>query len=162
MRAVLVSLALATVACSSTGESKTPTITDCQPPSPNVVDQVSEVNIALQPNPVAVRQIAGITVDGSSFGDEASIGVDARWQCWDGSEWTTTHIIYRGFGDKPGETIAVNPDFQIQVPDIALWLDHEYSISIPQVEAGTYRIEDEVLVDDESVSGFVFVEVIGG
>ncbi|HUG32932.1 MAG TPA: hypothetical protein VMM14_08570, partial [Acidimicrobiia bacterium] len=137
-----------------------PTIVDCQRPSPNVVDQISEVNIALEPNPVAVRQIVDITVDGSSFGDEASIGVDASWQCWDGSEWATTHIIYRGFGDKPGETIAVNPDFQIQVPDIALWLDHGYSISIPQVEPGTYRIEDDILVAGESVSGFVFVEVI--
>jgi hypothetical protein len=89
------------------------------------------------------------------------VGVDARWQCWAGSEWATTHIIYRGFGDLDGQTIPLNENFQIQVPDIGLALDESYPIVIPQVTEGTYRIADEVFFNGGQVDGFVIVDVTG-
>lgn len=157
------SLALIVAACSGAGGASTTTgAVGCAEPPEEQVETSSAVEMTLEPNPVMSRQVAQLVVVGAGLSDEATIGVDARWQCWDGSDWVTTHIVYRGFGDDQGETIPVNPDFQIQVPDIALWLDHEYAIGVPQVEPGTYRIEDEVLDRGETVEGSVIVEVITG
>lgn len=157
------SLALIVVACSGAGSAtSTTTPVECEEPPEEQVEASSPVEMTLEPGPVMSRQVAQLVVVGAGFSDEATISVDALWQCWDGSDWVTTHIVYRGFGDNQGETIPVNPDFQIQVPDIALWLDHEYAIGVPQVEPGTYRIEDEALDAGEAVSGFVIVEVIAG
>ena len=158
------SLALIVAACSGAGGAATTTATpvDCAEPPEEQVEAISPVEMTLEPSPVMSRQVAQLVVAGARFPEEATISVDARWQCWDGSDWVTTHIVYRGFGDDQGETIPVNPNFQIQVPDIALWLDHEYAIGIPQVEPGTYRIEDEVLAEGDAVIGFVIVEVIAG
>lgn len=157
------SLALIVAACSGAGSATTTTTpVDCEEPPKEQIEVISPVEMTLEPSEVMSRQVAQLVVVGAGFSDEATISVDARWQCWDGSDWVSTHIVYRGFGDNQGETIPVNPDFQIQVPDIALWLDHEYAIGIPQVEPGTYRIEDEVLAGGATVNGFVIVEVIAG
>jgi hypothetical protein len=88
------------------------------------------------------------------------IGVDAEWQCWDGSRWVTTHIVYRGFGDNAGQTIPVNAQFQIRVPSIGLALDGGYPMVIPQVAPGTYRIEDTAIADGDTIGGFGVVEVV--
>lgn len=163
MRALLVVVALVAAACSSaTGTTTTaPDGVDCvSVPPEDVVAETSAVDVSLEPNPIAPRQLGDLVVSGAGFSREATIGVDARWQCWDGSDWVTTHIVYRGFGDQPGETIPVNPDFQIQVPDIALWLDRAYVVAAPQVETGVYRLEDVVFDGGETVTGFVFVEVV--
>lgn len=157
------SLAVVVAACSGGGATTTTTgVVDCVEPPEELIETTSPVEMTLEPSQVTPRQVAQLVVVGAGFPGEATIGVDARWQCWDGSDWVTTHIVYRGFGDDQGETIPVNPDFQIQVPDIALWLDHEYAIGVPQVEPGIYRIEDEVLAEGDTVSGFVIVEVVAG
>ena len=156
------SLAVIVAACAGATTTTATGPVDCAEPPEEQVEMISPVEMNLEPGTVMSRQVAQLVVAGRRFSDEATIGVDARWQCWDGSDWVTTHIVYRGFGDDQGETIPVNPSFQIQVPDIALWLDHEYAIGVPQVEPGTYRIEDEVLSEAGTVSGFVIVEVITG
>ena len=154
------SLAVVVAACSAGATTTTTGVVDCVEPSEELIQASSPVEMTLEPSQVTPRQVAQLVVTGAGFPPEATIGVDARWQCWDGSDWVTTHIVYRGFGDDQGETIPVNPDFQIQVPDIALWLDNEYAIGIPQVEPGIYRIEDEVQAEGDAVSGFVIVEVV--
>lgn len=157
-------LALILAACSGAGGASTTTASpvECVEPPEEQVEAISPIELTLEPSRVMSRQVAQLVVVGAGFSDEATISVDARWQCWDGSDWVTTHIVYRGFGDDQGETIPVNPNFQIQVPDIALWLDHEYAIGVPQVEPGTYRIEDEVLAGGDTVIGFVIVELVAG
>lgn len=149
------------VGCSAsdTVSSTTPP-PECVSAKEEALVQLSVMEISVEPNPVTAQATATLTVSDPDLDeDTTSIGVDALWQCWDGAEWITTHIVYRGFGDSRGETIAVNPNFQIRAPDIQLWVHRGYSIAIPQVEPGIYRIVDEISVEDEQVPGFVLVEV---
>lgn len=159
--AALVLTALAVVGCGD-DTATTTTGPDVVCEEPTEESQASDLELAVDPNPVASGAVAQLVLTRGDLPDDAVIGVDAWWQCWDGEEWVTTHVVYRGFGDSAGQSIPVNDDFQIQVPDIGLTLDAGYPIAIPQVEPGIYRIEDAVLLDDGSVEGFVLVEVIEG
>ena len=118
--------------------------------------------MSLDPNPAQPRETVSLTISSEGLPEDALGGVDARWQCWDGSDWAVTHAVYRGFGDNPGQTIPLNEEFQIRVPSIGLDLDQAYPIVIPQVEPGVYRIQDEVIVGEQTFPGFVIVEVIAG
>jgi hypothetical protein len=123
---------------------------------------VSDLEMTVEPQLASAREVVSLAVARGDLPEDASVGVDAMWQCWDGSDWVTTHVVYRGFGDDAGQTIPVNDSFQIHVPSIGLDLDEGYPIVIPQVQAGSYRIEDKVVLDDGEVGGFVLVEVIDG
>ena len=129
---------------------------------PPTADQVSELEVTVEPMVPSPRDVVNLTVAQGDLPADASVGVDAMWQCWDGSDWVTTHVVYRGLGDDAGQTIPVNDSFQIHVPSIGLALDQGYPIVIPQVEAGVYRIEDKVVLEDGEVGGFVLVEVVDG
>jgi len=154
-------LALVTAACADTGEaSPTSVVASCEEPPADEVTTESDLEMSVSSNPAAAGDVVELTVVPSDLPDDSVVGVDAEWQCWDGTMWVTTHIVYRGFGDNAGQTIPVNPEFQIQVPSIGLTIDDGYPMVIPRVEPGTYRIEDEVLAGGESVTGFVVVEVM--
>jgi hypothetical protein len=156
-------LTLVLVACASAASPSTATpVAICEEAPPDELEVESEVGIIVSPNPAKARETASLTVSPGDLPSDSVVGVDAEWQCWDGSTWATTHIVYRGFGDNAGQTIPVNSNFQIQVPSIGLALDQDYPIVIPQVTPGTYRIRDEVLASGERVSGFAFVEVVAG
>jgi hypothetical protein len=162
-RPVAMVLALVLAACASSADPPTDSPdTNCEAPSSDELNAQSGVGINLSPNPARARETASLTVSPGDLPSDAVVGVDAEWQCWDGSTWVTTHIVYRGFGDNAGQTIPVNSNFQIQVPSIGLALDQGYPIVIPQVAPGTYRIRDEVLASGERVSGFALVEVVEG
>jgi hypothetical protein len=158
----LLMLVVAVVSCS--GDSATSTTVGIavvceQPPSDN---PVSDLAMSVDPNPASPREVVDLDVSRGDLGEDALVGVDAMWQCWDGSAWVTTHVVYRGIGDDAGQTIPVNDSFQIHVPSIGLALDEGYPIVIPQVEAGLYRIEDKIVLDDDEIGGFVLVEVVDG
>jgi len=116
--------------------------------------------MTVSPNPAGQQQVVELMVSRAGLPEDSVVGVDAEWQCWDGSQWATTHIVYRGFGDDAGQTIPVNSEFRIRIPSIGLALDEGYPIVIPQVEPGTYRIQDEALADGANITGFAVVEVI--
>lgn len=162
-RMILASVLVATACSSGTATTTTSPLPDvaCEEPPSDELEDPSTIEMSVQPNPAAPRETVSLTVSSQGLPDDARAGVDARWQCWDGSQWVTTHAVYRGFGDNPGQTIPLNSEFQIRVPSIGLDLDQGFPIVIPQVEWGTYRIEDEVIVDDESLTGHVIVEVAG-
>lgn len=157
-------MAVVVAACSSgTGSATTttgPLDVSCEEPPVAEVDAQSALEMTVDPNHAPPRETVSLTVASTGLPEGALGGVDARWQCWDGSEWATTHAVYRGFGDNPGQTIPLNVEFQIRVPSIGLDLDEGYPIVIPQVDPGTYRIQDEVIVDEQMYSGFVVVEVV--
>lgn len=156
-------LALMTAACASAADTSTTTaVAPCEEPPADELTVESELDIAVSPNPAAARDVVELAVSQGGSSEDLVVGVDAQWQCWDGSTWATTHIVYRGFGDHAGQTLPVNSEFQIQVPSIGLALDEGYPIVIPQVEPGTYRIEDEALAENRSIRGFVLVEVVEG
>lgn len=159
-------LAAVVVATACTSGAATTTTTPppdivCEEPPAEELQNPSTIEMSVEPNPAPPRETVSLTVSSQGLPDDARGGVDARWQCWNGSQWVTTHAVYRGFGDNPGQTIPLNAEFQIRVPSIGLDLDEGFPIVIPQVEPGTYRIEDEVIVDDESFTGYVMVEVSG-
>ncbi len=160
---VLATVVVATACSSGATTTTTPPPPDivCEEPPADELENPSTIEMSVQPNPAQPRETVSLTVSSQGLPDDARGGVDARWQCWDGSQWMTTHAVYRGFGDNPGQTIPLNSEFQIRVPSIGLDLDEGFPIVIPQVESGTYRIEDEVIVDDESITGHVIVEVSG-
>jgi hypothetical protein len=156
-------LALVTAACADTGEtSPTSVVALCEEPPANEVTSESDLEMRVSPSPAAAGDVVELTVLRSDLPDDSVVGVDAEWQCWDGTKWATTHIVYRGFGDNAGQTIPVNPAFQIQVPSIGLDLHAEYPIVIPVVEPGTYRIRDEILVERSTITGFTLVDVVDG
>lgn len=159
---LILSTVVVVTACSSgtaTTTTTSPLGVACESPPTAAVETDSTLDISVSPNPAGVRETASLTVSSQGLPPDALVGVDAQWQCWDGSGWATTHAIYRGFGDNPGQTIPLNTDFQIRVPSIGLELDEGFPIVVPRVEPGTYRIEDEVIVDGDQVTGFVIVEV---
>ncbi|MFP3880947.1 MAG: hypothetical protein ACLFRT_02705 [Actinomycetota bacterium] len=160
---MILPIVVVATACSSGAATTTttpPTDIACEKPPADELENPSAIEISVEPNPAPSRETISLTVSSEGLPDDALAGVDARWQCWDGSQWVTTHAVYRGFGDNPGQTIPINSAFQIRVPSIGLELDRGFPIVIPQVEQGTYRIEDEVIVDDESLTGHVIVEVL--
>lgn len=161
MRLVWLCLVVAVTACSSGGETPTspPEPSRCVDPPAGELDQASLLEIIVDPNPANARQQVDLVVTSTGLPAGALAGIDAAWQCWDGSRWVTTHIVYRGFGDNAGQTIPVNADFQIRVPSIGLELDQGYPIVVPLVAAGLYRIEDEIIVDQVAVPGHVIVDV---
>jgi hypothetical protein len=154
-------LILALVSGCAGGDDAVEINVSCEAPPESEVTAPSELEMAVDPNPAEVGAGVTLTISTAGLPEDSLSGVDAGWQCWDGSEWVTTHVVYRGFGDRAGQTIPVNSEFQIRVPSIGLELGAGYPIVIPEVNPGTYRIEDEVLVGDEQVSGFVIVEVEG-
>jgi len=158
-------LALLAVACS--GITATTTTTGlveppCESPPAAEIEAPSQLEVTVDPSPARPRERVELAVASTGLPDDALAGIDAAWQCWDGSRWVTTHVVYRGFGDNVGQTIPINADFQIRVPSIGLALDDGYPIVIPQVAPGRYRIEDEIVVDGGSVPGFAIVEVVEG
>jgi hypothetical protein len=161
VRWVLLSLAVAiAVACG--GEEATSTGDEVVCEQPPAAEQVSDLLVTVDPNPASAREIVSLAVARGELPEDASVGVDAMWQCWDGDAWVTTHVVYRGIGEDAGQTIPVNDSFQIHVPSIGLALDQGYPIVIPPVEAGLYRIEDKIVLEDGEVGGFVVVEVVNG
>lgn len=163
MRRLLVVIAVMAAACSSATVSTTTAVQSvtCEQPPLQELEAESNLGLSVDPNPAFPRQTVTLTVSSRGLPDDALAGVDARWQCWSGAEWVTTHAVYRGFGDIPGQTIPLNSEFQIRVPSIGLALDEGFPIVIPQVDPGAYRISDEVIVEGEAVPGFVIVDVEG-
>lgn len=161
---MILATAVVATACSSGATTTTttpPPDLACEEPPSDELEDPSTIEMTVQPNPAAPRETVSLTVSSQGLPDDALGGVDARWQCWDGSQWVTTHAVYRGFGDNPGQTIPLNSEFQIRVPSIGLDLDQGFPVVIPQVEPGMYRIEDEVIIDDEPLTGHAIVEVLG-
>lgn len=162
MRRLLVVVAVVAASCTSVSVSPTTaagTPVSCDQPPPEELQAESTLSLSVDPNPASPRQTVALTVSSEGLPEDALGGVDARWQCWSSGEWVTTHAVYRGFGDNPGQTIPLNTEFQIRVPSIGLELDEGFPVVIPQVDPGTYRIADEVIVDGEAVPGFVIVAV---
>jgi hypothetical protein len=159
-RPLATAVALITVACATTAGTSTTAATTCENPPANEASVESDLDMAASPNPARPGQVVEFTVSRADLPEDSVVGVDAEWQCWDGSHWATTHVVYRGFGDNAGQTIPVNSEFLIRVPSIGLTLDAGYPIVIPQVEPGTYRIADEALADGARMTGFAVVEVV--
>ena len=119
----------------------------------------SELTLTVDPNPVASGGEATLSVSWVGLPANAMVGIAALWQCWNGAEWVTTHTIHRGWAGEPS---VQGPD--VPVLAIGLTVPNSYSILIPDVPPGIYRVWDEALLTDplgppDTVTGFVIVWV---
>lgn len=98
---------------------------------------------------------------GSDAGDELSslTGYGSTWQCWTGSQWVGTHLLVHN-----GDSLAGEPGATTTAPAIGLLVPNTFSIVIPQVDPGWYRIEVGISVDQpdgppDQIVGHVAIEV---
>lgn len=93
--------------------------------------------------------------------DRGATGFGSTWQCWNGSEWVGTHLLAHD-----GETIAGQPGVTSTVPAVGMLIPESFTVVVPGVAAGWYRIEADVLIDRPEGTparfvGYVAVEVAG-
>jgi len=94
--------------------------------------------------------------------DRGETGYGSTWQCWNGSEWVGTHLLVHG-----GETFAGQPGVTTTVPAIALIIPEAFSVVVPDVAPGWYRIEADVWISNHPegvptrLVGYVAIEVVG-
>jgi hypothetical protein len=130
-----------------------------QPP-PSELEQTSALALSVEPNPVTVGSHAALSIEFDGLPADAAVGAGAEWQCWNGSQWVTTHRIVRAFTDQEPVTLEVPPGATTTIPAIGLNIPNTYQILIPHVIPGMYRIADRALVPEgEETAGFVLVEV---
>jgi len=161
-----IGVALMLTSCSTAGgavESST-ALGSGRPESPCLDPPAAErtqhafVASVVEPNPVASGAEATLSVSAEGLPKDAANGVGAAWQCWNGSEWITTHWIVRGSGGQP-QTRQVELGVTMTIPAVALRLPNTYPILIPNVSPGTYRIEEEIFWDGGLTAGYVIVDV---
>jgi hypothetical protein len=89
-------------------------------------------------------------------------GADALLQCWNGSRWVDTHQLLKyPFGpDGSPAAIALGPDVTVTTPAVGLIIQEQpFTIVMPDVPNGTYRIKDSVVVGSSQRSIFTLVEI---
>lgn len=129
-------------------------------PPTEEMEMESPLDMSLEPNRVVSGTTAVLSVHlGGGVQPGDSVGPAAYFACWNGAEWTTTHILMRSDLDdttlpdtrlvEPGPTHIIASKFQ---------LPSDVRVRIPLVPAGIYRIQDRAL--DSDIFGFVLVEVI--
>lgn len=118
----------------------------------------------LVPSLVQAGTVASLSVQPVPDFDSSAqlIGSVSYWQCWTGSEWMDTHVLERTPGGSY-RTAPLDPVTPPTIEAVAYPLPEVFTIEIPDVRTGTYRIRDYVQISpDVSVEGFVMVEVGGG
>lgn len=119
----------------------------CLEPPASEINLASSLTMALDPNPVEAGAIATLSLSSDDPPYTYTDGAAAAWQCWDGTTWVATHQMlrdgYGGGGDRP-VTLEVTAGATTTVPAIGLNVPNSYSILIPDVPPGTYRIIDDV------------------
>lgn len=120
-------------------------------------EATSPFPLAVTPNPVAAGAEANLHVGLPDLGPTTSdVGgpPSLAWQCWNGVEWVDTHQITRDGITRfvpPGETTT-------SLGSLSLF-PGDFTIEIPEVPPGWYRIKDLVYLDGR-VNGYIMVEVI--
>jgi len=149
-------LLIAVTGCSSSEVS--PPIERCTEPPQSALSETGDFVVELSPNPVAAGEQAVLSV--SYTGDGGTLdGAGAEWQCWTGSDWESTHQLLKDWtGDGPG-TRYIEPGTEVTVPAIGLPIPDAYTVLIPDVPSGTYRVYNEGVIDGEPAPGYATVTV---
>lgn len=150
----VLAMTLLVVAC--TVQPKLPGDCNQVPPSEEL-EKVSDIMISLEPNPVRSGETGRLSIEvggGVRHGD--AVSQSASWDCWNGVRWVKTYQVIRDIGGQT-EPNRIKPGTVTTVVGIWFPTPNEYEVTIPVVEAGTYRISDQTRDD---VTGFVYVEVV--
>lgn len=130
---------------------------ECESPPEGERDAASALPLAVTPNPVAAGAMATLHVglpDPRPAGTDIGGPPSLAWQCWNGVEWVDTHQITRDGITRfvpPGETTT-------SLGSLSLF-PGDFTIEIPEVPPGWYRIRDLVYLDG-GVNGYLMVEVV--
>ncbi len=158
---------VATTDCATSTSSSTSTTSSlpangCIEPPADELDVLSDFELTLEPNPVHAGSEATLSVHKDDASTDYIGGAGASWECWNGNEWVATHIVVRAFNESsPAEVIDLAEDTNYGVPDIGLTLPNSFTILIPDVPPGTYRITDYLYGGPEQLVANVTVEVSG-
>ncbi len=145
---------------------------DCESAPEDQRHSVSVFPLSVSENPVhpgaSIDLNIGSTITQSVAGsgdryqfDQGVTGYGSTWQCWNGSEWVGTHLLVHS-----GETLAGQPGATTTVPAIELLIPKSFSVVVPEVAPGWYRIRVwvHVPVPDGTppgdLLGYVAVEVV--
>lgn len=169
IRLVLLVVVLLVVAgCTDGGEASG---FGCESATEDQRHSVSDFPLSVSENPVfpgaPIDLNIGSTTTRSDTGsgdasqNRAVTSYGSTWQCWTGSAWVDTHLLVHN-----GETLAGQPGATTTVPAIGLPVPESFSIVVPSVDPGWYRITVRIWVDRPDASpigvvGFVSVEVLG-
>jgi uncharacterized lipoprotein YbaY len=174
-------LLVAVVSACTSGDSNAPTpnssngdIEACQePPEAEQTLPDSDFTLTVAPNPIPAGAEADLFIEVAEDAPEHLIdapegevitGAGARLRCWDGSAWVDTHqLLKNGFGpDNQPAAIALGPDVTVTIPTVGLSLhDQPYTIVIPDIPPGVYRIEDSVIVGSSERPTYSLIELRG-
>jgi hypothetical protein len=142
-----------------TSES-TPEGLACIEPPASEVRVLSDLVLAVEPNPVETGGEATLTLERGDLSAHSVAGAGVLWQCWtEQSGWVDTHVIVRGFTAGAMRTDEIEMDSAVFVELIGLDIPNSYRILIPDVSPGTYRIVDRVNENRNEITGFVIVVV---
>ena len=115
----------------------------CVAPPASEVSIGTDLDLVLSANPVSPGQEAMLSVAPAADFTEGVVSMSADWQCWNGTEWKSTHSLFRGESFAP-YVEAYDPDR----PELTVGLGATtpFRILIPDVPPGVYRIMDDVSV----------------
>ena len=103
---------------------------------------------------------ATLRVSDAGLPEGAMVGLDAIWQCWDGSRWIDTYQLVRAVHPFVAQAIRLEPGATTVIEDLGVPLPSNAEILIPDVPPGIYRIWDFEGIGD--TAGHLIVEVIEG
>jgi len=130
----------------------------CQPPPATEIEAPSGLAMTLDPNPVTAGARAVLEVSDAGLAPRTFVGLDATWQCWDGSRWVDTYQLVRAVDPFQAQTIELEAGVTTTVASLGVPVPSIAEILIPDVPPGIYRISDEA----GSTPGHLVVEVVEG
>ena len=123
----------------------------------------SEFPLSVSENPVAAGDVVTLYVGSNEtpggdniVGGEAMTGYGSSWQCWNGSEWVSTHLLAHGI-NEPGATMQGQPGATSTVPAIGYVIPFPFEVTVPAVAPGWYRIQTAIIADSDDGSIGTFV-----
>jgi hypothetical protein len=135
---------LALAACGAETDS---TANQCTDPPADQLEVSTNITLSLSPDTVEAGSEADLSVKADGLGaDQPIVGAAVMWQCWDGTAWVDTHQVLRGrYGDYRVATL--DPGVEVTMPAVGLLVPNTFTIQIPSVPPGVYRIADSVSAD---------------
>ena len=142
----------------------------CESASEDQRHSVSDFPLSVSDNPTSrdatIHLNIGSTIVQSNAGSgdppqrQDLTGYGSTWQCWTGSEWIDTHLLVHD-----GETIQGQPGGTSTVPAIGLPVPQSFSVVVPSVDPGWYRIAVGISVAQPegspiTLAGYVAIEVL--
>lgn len=125
----------------------------------------SPVSMTLTPHPVRAGAVATLAlgVDPPAAAGTYLVGWGADWQCWDGRTWVSTHVLEQSPSGGGGRIVERSPGVTVTIPAIGYGLPFTFTLTIPDVPLGWYRIHEDFGARDRGESGgYLALEVVAG